>query len=116
MPGFLLIRLHPPAWPAGWHGRAHLQLATFAADLSPHPERQSAIAVIGRDHGGQVDLHPAVALRAVSVEPAPARSDLIPTEHAPHRCDRVSSTSARQLLAQRSFVPSGNLAPVRADY
>jgi len=63
-----LVRLHPPAGPAGRNGWPHLQLSDLAAYLAPHLDRQPAVAEAGVNQRGQVQPRPAVAASAVTRE------------------------------------------------
>lgn len=70
MPGFLLLRLHPPD-AAGIEcrpRRAHLQLSDLAAIRAARPDRQPALAVAGGNEIGERQNAPAPTARAVGVQ------------------------------------------------
>jgi len=59
----------PSNWAgSGRHGRAHLYLATLAAVLAPHRQRQPALAVTLGDELGERQHAPPIAPRAVGGE------------------------------------------------
>jgi len=87
------LRLHPATRPADRHRRTDLQPPNLAALPAPDPLRQTAVAVVGGDHRGQIQLRPSVAARAVGGKRMPIRSlpKLCQTstvsEHNRHRAD-----------------------------